>query len=39
VLAGTHVAVFAAGVDGVNHRWCFQLMDALNLPDTWNFQI
>jgi len=27
---GTRAAVFAAGVDGVDHRRCFQLTDALS---------
>jgi hypothetical protein len=28
-LGGTRAAVFAAGVDGVDHRRCFQFTDAL----------
>ena len=28
-LAGTRAAVFAAGVDGVDHHRCFQFTDAL----------
>jgi hypothetical protein len=31
-LAGTCAVVFAAGVHGVDHRRCFQLTDALDLP-------